>query len=1520
MSGSGVSYSPEKEVSYVPEKEIAPTPDYTNDGPVDGELVNASGHRQELERNFGLISICAVAVTTGNTWIAQGGSVVVALSNGGLAGTIYEFMAVSVCYWLVAASIAELASGMPSASGVYHWATITAGSKYGRVCGFYAGWWNCLAWILGAASMSLILAQQTVAMYVQMHPDFVPSQWNVFVSFLLCTWTCCCIVLFMNRFLPYIGNLGMFFILAGVFVTIVVCAVMPHVTGSGYAPDKLVWATWENGTGYSQQGFVFVAGMLNGAYSVGTPDCSSHLAEEIPKPSRNIPKAILAQMGVGFVTGICYMIAIFYSINDLSKVTDPTTFFPLAEIYRQATGSHGGALGLLVVAFLPTFVTACGCYITAGRTLWTISRDGATPFAGWLGRISPKFKNPFNATLVCGGFITILACIYLGSTTAFSAFVGCFVQLSSLSYFMAIFPHILTRRSSFVPGYFFMNNRIGYVVNSLSCAYIIVFAIIFCFPYVVPTSAATMNYASLMTGGLSIFVTIWWFIHKGSYVGPKHVPLTDKALADDARPLMHQSDLPTHVTTRPAPVSRPHPNAILIKEEKTSIVMVFKPFKSPLIRNPATSSTETPDEASRPTKKPRLEDEPVPKEVQSTPIASRKLLLQVNNRGPDSATQSAAGESTKDDTSDERYFNVLWRKPSAKKHKTWDGDGILSSRGEFVFLRDIAGKEMGRKMHEARLEPGTTLSIAGKEVEIDSEISRKEYLSGRIFLEATKPAPTSTRDPVPTPKKEALPARKKGEVRKPTAAERTQSLKRSLALVTNPNANPGTAPATFAAYKAPLLVNTVTPKVMGKVVPRHDPKAVGALVMPRPKSVPKGRQVVDVVVDPLLTKNLRPHQREGVKFLYECVMGMRSFNGEGAILADDMGLGKTLQTIALLWTLLKQNPVFEAPPVIKKALIVCPVTLINNWRKEFRKWLGNERIGVFVFDDKSKRLTDFTKGRAYSIMIVGYEKLRTVQEALANSSGVDIIIADEGHRLKTLQNKSGLAIQSLSAVKRVILSGTPIQNDLREFFAAVDLVNPGILGNFKSFIREFETPIVRSRQPEATRKEIEKGESRGEELRELTSKFMLRRTADILAKYLPPKTEYVLFCKPTRPQANIYKAVLASPIFQTAMGNAESALQLITILKKLSNSPSLLTAKNNNNTPNETMTALIDSIPQPLHRHLSPSSSAKIRVLDQLLDTMRNKTDEKIVLVSNYTSTLSLLATLLTSLGLPYLRLDGSTPAQKRQGLVDDFNRLPASSCFAFLLSAKAGGTGLNLIGASRLILFDVDWNPATDIQAMARIHRDGQKRPCRIYRVLLKGSLEEKIWQRQVTKLGLADSVMQEKSTSNGGAQFSAAELRDLFRLDEDRACQTHELLGCRCGGRGVQADSEASSGAVTPATVDGGGLVKASEVDMEKQEQSIRDGTYRAKMAGKGKKGTKEKDGDTKSQKDKMHQSLAQYSHIDPTLLAAESDSNAEAGAEDEELEAAIDDDVLVSMLKDECNLIGYVFKKSNGAEMRS
>ncbi|RDW90126.1 DEAD/DEAH box helicase [Aspergillus mulundensis] len=972
--------------------------------------------------------------------------------------------------------------------------------------------------------------------------------------------------------------------------------------------------------------------------------------------------------------------------------------------------------------------------------------------------------------------------------------------------------------------------------------------------------------------------------------------------------------------------------------------MVFKPFKPLSIKKPSQSTAPTQEPSAKPSesddgppaKRPRLISQDTNGTGNACPTTSqRKPLLQVKNVGEASAVssnESGDGNASTDSPSGVRYFNVLWRKPTAKKNKTWDGDGIISARDGYVYLQDVSGRDMGRAMNGSALKPGAILSIGGKEVEVDTEIPRKEYLAGRPFLETKTEIPTPPSPPRPLPSKKA-------SVSVPTSRERNTSA--SEPSVSTPGLGrtkvKESRPLSLAsrglisgAYKKPLLESTVMPAVLlDEPTPRHDPKHPGAVVMKRPSSVPKGKRIVDVVVDPILGKHLRPHQREGVKFLYECVMGMRSFNGEGAILADDMGLGKTLQTITLLWTLLKQNPIYEAGPVIKKALIVCPVTLINNWRREVRKWLGNERIGVFVFDDKRKRLTDFTKGKAYSIMIVGYEKLRTVQEGLARGNGVDIVIADEGHRLKTLQNKSGQAIQSLNTTKRVILSGTPIQNDLKEFFAAVDLVNPGVLGTFKSFIKEFEGPIVRSRQPEATEKDIEKGEARNEELRELTSQFMLRRTADILAKYLPPKTEYVLFCKPTNTQAKIYQNVLASPVFQGVIGSSESALQLITILKKLCNSPSLLSQKDADGKPSETITALLSSLPPNLLRHFSPSCSAKIRVLDQLLHHLRTSTSEKIVLVSNYTSTLNLLANLLSSLSLPFLRLDGSTPAQKRQSLVEDFNRLPATTCFAFLLSAKAGGTGLNLIGASRLVLFDVDWNPATDIQAMARIHRDGQKRHCHIYRILLQGSLEEKIWQRQVTKIGLADSVMENKDSV---AQFSRDELKDLFRLDVESKCQTHDLLACGCGGRGyitapdsddtpLEEDSvelNENDGNESDASLpDLPTLLKASEVDMEEQERHL-------ETKGRRPRASKAKNKNNNSGKQKIQESLSHYAHIDPSLFApsaltsAVQDTETEPGLP-EGLDQVLEDEVLRSLLTDEENRVQFLFKKSTKPEVK-
>ncbi|KAK2865481.1 hypothetical protein FQN49_003535, partial [Arthroderma sp. PD_2] len=493
--------------------------------------------------------------------------------------------------------------------------------------------------------------------------------------------------------------------------------------------------------------------------------------------------------------------------------------------------------------------------------------------------------------------------------------------------------------------------------------------------------------------------------------------------------------------------------------------MPFKPFRPPLQRKSQPTPDARPDTAV--VDPPTREDEPLRKrrriisssdddEEQEVTDSEREHLNQkplVDKSKPTSVPTQGNGSTHRkpliavtnshdaissieqdNDGHRETYYNVLWRKPTAKKNKTWDGDGIVLVRGGYGYLQDISGREMGKAMLKlSNLEPGSSLSIGGKEIEVDSVLTKKEYLSSRSSRAETTPSSRSTEGVLltkdPTYLKPSV-SSARYTVSKPGAKISLNDLKEASKKTLNVSA-PQSA-AINSTFKNPLKNSTVLPaKSNGPLpTPRHDPTLPGAVVMKRPNSVPSGKEIVDVVVDPLIGKHLREHQREGVKFLYECVMGLRPYNGEGAILADEMGLGKTLQTIALIWTLLKQNPIYGSQPVIKKALVVCPVTLINNWKKEFKKWLGSDRIGVFVADGKRTRLSDFTMGRSYSVMIIGYERLRSVQEQLTKGSGIDIVIADEGHRLKTVQNKSAQAIQSLNTTRRVILSGTPIQNEL----------------------------------------------------------------------------------------------------------------------------------------------------------------------------------------------------------------------------------------------------------------------------------------------------------------------------------------------------------------------------------------------------------------------------------------------------------------------------------------------------------
>ena len=253
---------------------------------------------------------------------------------------------------------------------------------------------------------------------------------------------------------------------------------------------------------------------------IGQHPNTIQLAEEIPRPARNVPIAIAMQMVIGFLTAFFYLIAVLYAINDYDALFQSP--FPIAEIYHQATGSSAGAVGLLCLLFFCIVLTSVGVYITAGRVFWTLARDKATPFPGFFGKVNHTLGMPLNATVGCCVLITILGCIYVGSTTAFNAFVGSFVVMSSISYIAAILPHLLTGRKNIVPGPFWLKGWIGYFLNTVACSYMIVWAVIYCFPFALPTTAQSMNYCSVIVGGLSIFIAAWWFLGaRKDYIGPQ---------------------------------------------------------------------------------------------------------------------------------------------------------------------------------------------------------------------------------------------------------------------------------------------------------------------------------------------------------------------------------------------------------------------------------------------------------------------------------------------------------------------------------------------------------------------------------------------------------------------------------------------------------------------------------------------------------------------------------------------------------------------------------------------------------------------------------------------------------------------------------------------------------------------------------------------------------------------------------------------------------------------------------------
>ncbi|KAI3404330.2 RDH54 [Candida oxycetoniae] len=701
-------------------------------------------------------------------------------------------------------------------------------------------------------------------------------------------------------------------------------------------------------------------------------------------------------------------------------------------------------------------------------------------------------------------------------------------------------------------------------------------------------------------------------------------------------------------------------------------------------------------------------------------------LKRVNRNASESPTKkvcSSASASASDCNEVTKYI-VQWRKKTNKKNKSWDGDGKatvkLVSQGCEIVLKNSDGKIMSKKTFNQLLNLNDVIPIGLYEIILDEKIE-------------TDTSPT-----------------------------RKSNLSCSDEMQSNPS-----LPKSFIK-----VAPTNHEETLKKHVPLYDTKENEFQLIPPPSE----EEPVKVTIDPHLASKLRPHQVEGVSFMYECVMGFRDFEGNGCLLADEMGLGKTLMAVTTIWTLLKQNPYpNQKKTTVDKVLIVCPVTLISNWKHEFKKWLGSNKLNILTLNnpmsDDKRDIINFGKLHVYQVLIINYEKILAHFDELSTVN-FDLLVCDEGHRLKNSSNKVLINLKKLNIPKKIILTGTPIQNYLEEFHTLISFINPSVLPDIKTFQRKFILPITQARDKNCFNTEIKrKGEELSKELIRLTHKFILRRTQSLLENYLTSKTDILLFVPPTRLQLDLFELVKKSDKFNQ-LDCGSISLALINVFRKICNSPSLLstdeffhkiTSNNNNNLRLST-------------------SSGKINALIPLLLEIVSL-NEKTVLISNYTKTLDLLELVLKKLNLHYTRLDGSTPNNMRNKLVTEFNS--SKEIHVFLLSSKSGGMGINLVGASRLILFDNDWNPSTDLQSMSRIHRDGQSKPCYIYRLFTAGCIDEKIFQRQLVKNKLSSKFLDNDSASKTDV-FEQEDLKKIFEVDSTTISNTHDLLECPCHGDG--------------------------------------------------------------------------------------------------------------------------------------
>ncbi|KAJ3432432.1 snf2/rad54 family member [Anaeramoeba flamelloides] len=565
-----------------------------------------------------------------------------------------------------------------------------------------------------------------------------------------------------------------------------------------------------------------------------------------------------------------------------------------------------------------------------------------------------------------------------------------------------------------------------------------------------------------------------------------------------------------------------------------------------------------------------------------------------------------------------------------------------------------------------------------------------------------------------------------------------------------------------------------------------------------------------------LWNKLFNYQKTAVKWLWELHQ-----KGIGGVMADEMGLGKTIQIVAFLAGL-------HYSQKFRPTLIVCYATIMKNFIKEIHTFWPLFRVALL----HSSTSFQLTKEEIIKLIAEDGDILITTYETLKYHSKLflkvnwDYIVLDEGMKIKNPEASVSKICKKLHSKHRIILSGTPIQNNLMELWSIFDFVYPTKLGTQQVFLEQFAIPIRIGSFINASKIEIQAAYKCVLLLRELISPFMLRRLKKDVQPDLPKKNELVLFCQLTDFQTEKYKQYLNSRLVREILSNYKKIgkghiFSSIEHLRKICNHPDLClfsavelnksnriykkkmrmqkNGNNNNNNNNNNRdddnniinSGNINNKKKKKYKMIrqnetyktcdelinsgdygSEERSGKLKVLSQILPFWK-KNGHRALIFSQRTTVLDIIESFIQKKNYKYLRIDGTTAIRKRNELIETYQN--DHSYFIFLLTTKVGGLGINLVSADRLIIYDPDWNPGNDNQAIDRIFRIGQTKNVTILRLITAGSIEEKIYQRGILKNQLSQKILNNPFKKNF---FTRKKMRDLFTFKPSNTKTTETEL----------------------------------------------------------------------------------------------------------------------------------------------